>query len=165
MFRLTIGCASSCRHTMFAAPGAIPCLIHVVLQYCFLLTQRGQYDLADEILRHILVSNAYQARVHQDSIRLALISKPHYTTLSHHPTNNAPTYSLRHRYTALPRRRRTRTETDHSTPVQQRTTAHTHCSALQWAPSHRRVHHFYITEAPVQGDEVGGYGCADAGGA
>ena len=50
--------------------------IKCVRQYCFLLTQRGQYDLADEILRHILVSNAYQSRVRQDSIRLALISKP-----------------------------------------------------------------------------------------
>lgn len=48
--------------------------LRVFMQYCFLLTQRGQYDLADEILRHILVSNAYQARVHQDSIRLALIT-------------------------------------------------------------------------------------------
>ncbi len=45
------------------------------LQYCFNVTRRGQYDTADEILRHIIVSNAYQARERQDSIRLALISK------------------------------------------------------------------------------------------
>ena len=45
------------------------------LQYSFNVTRRGQYDTADEILRHIIVSNAYQARERQDSIRLALISK------------------------------------------------------------------------------------------
>jgi general transcription factor 3C polypeptide 3 (transcription factor C subunit 4) len=43
-------------------------------QYCFNLTQKGQFEAADEILRHIIVSNAYQARERQDSIRLALIS-------------------------------------------------------------------------------------------
>ncbi|KAG6897632.1 hypothetical protein C0992_012861 [Termitomyces sp. T32_za158] len=33
-----------------------------------------QYEAADEILRHILVSNAYQARQRQDTIRIALIA-------------------------------------------------------------------------------------------
>ncbi|KAF5378579.1 hypothetical protein D9615_007122 [Tricholomella constricta] len=43
-------------------------------QYCFLLSNRGQFEAAEEILRHILVSNAYQARRRQDTIRLALIA-------------------------------------------------------------------------------------------
>ena len=30
-------------------------------QYCFALTKQDQYETADEILRHIMVSNAYQA--------------------------------------------------------------------------------------------------------
>ena len=47
----------------------------MIFQYAFLLTKRGQYEIADEVLRHILVSNAYQSRERQDSIRLALISK------------------------------------------------------------------------------------------
>jgi len=71
---------SSCRYApvsccQFCRSGPMS----IIGQYCFLLTQRGQYDLADEILRHILVSNAYQSRMRQDSIRLALISKPHRT--------------------------------------------------------------------------------------
>ncbi|EDR04660.1 uncharacterized protein LACBIDRAFT_304399 [Laccaria bicolor S238N-H82] len=48
--------------------------LKLFMQYCFLLTRQGQYDIADEILRHILVSNAYQARERQDSIRLAIIT-------------------------------------------------------------------------------------------
>ncbi|RDB18196.1 Transcription factor tau subunit sfc4 [Hypsizygus marmoreus] len=48
--------------------------LRLITQYCFLLTTRGQYEVADEILRHILVSNAYQARERQDTIRLALIA-------------------------------------------------------------------------------------------
>ncbi|KAG6888878.1 hypothetical protein C0995_005133 [Termitomyces sp. Mi166 len=48
--------------------------LRVIMQYCFLLTRRGQYEAADEILRHILVSNAYQARQRQDTIRIALIA-------------------------------------------------------------------------------------------
>lgn len=50
----------------------------MVFQYAFLLTKRGQFEIADEVLRHILVSNAYQSRERQDSIRLALISKYHH---------------------------------------------------------------------------------------
>ncbi|KAF9011799.1 hypothetical protein BDQ17DRAFT_1420213 [Cyathus striatus] len=48
--------------------------LKLFMQYCFILTKKGQYDLADEVLRHILVSNAYQTRERQDSIRLALIT-------------------------------------------------------------------------------------------
>ncbi|KAF9459393.1 hypothetical protein BDZ94DRAFT_1199583 [Collybia nuda] len=48
--------------------------LRVFMQYCFILTRKGQYELADEILRHILVSNAYQARERQDCIRIALIT-------------------------------------------------------------------------------------------
>ncbi|KAF8332446.1 hypothetical protein F5887DRAFT_996848 [Amanita rubescens] len=48
--------------------------LRLFMQYAFLLTKRGQYEIADEVLRHILVSNAYQSRERQDSIRLALIT-------------------------------------------------------------------------------------------
>ncbi|KAK2462196.1 hypothetical protein APHAL10511_005784 [Amanita phalloides] len=48
--------------------------LRLFIQYAFLLTKRGQYEIADEVLRHILVSNAYQSRERQDSIRLALIT-------------------------------------------------------------------------------------------
>lgn len=44
-------------------------------KYTFLLTRRDQYNLAQEVLRHILYSSAYQSRLAQDSIRLALISE------------------------------------------------------------------------------------------
>ncbi|KAF8055211.1 hypothetical protein FPV67DRAFT_1598050 [Lyophyllum atratum] len=48
--------------------------LRVIMQYCFVLTARGQFEAAEEILRHILVSNAYQARQRQDTIRMALIA-------------------------------------------------------------------------------------------
>ncbi|KAI0730796.1 TPR-like protein [Earliella scabrosa] len=48
--------------------------MRLFMHYCFLLTRRGQYDLANEILRHLLFSNAYQSRSSQDSIRLGLIT-------------------------------------------------------------------------------------------
>ncbi|KAG5642745.1 hypothetical protein DXG03_002260 [Asterophora parasitica] len=48
--------------------------LRLIMQYCFLLTKRGQFEAADEILRHILVSNAYQARRRQDTIRIALMA-------------------------------------------------------------------------------------------
>ena len=50
-------------------------------QFCFLLNRRGQYDVADEILRHIMVLHAYQARERQDSIRLPIISEHHFLAL------------------------------------------------------------------------------------
>jgi general transcription factor 3C polypeptide 3 (transcription factor C subunit 4) len=45
----------------------------VILQYAFLLTKRGKYELADEVLSHILISNAYMDRRSQDTLRLGLI--------------------------------------------------------------------------------------------
>ncbi|KAJ2916357.1 hypothetical protein MD484_g4072, partial [Candolleomyces efflorescens] len=48
--------------------------LQMIMQYCFVLTKRDQFDVADEVLRHILVSNAYQAPERQDAIRLALIT-------------------------------------------------------------------------------------------
>ncbi|KAF8957215.1 hypothetical protein BDZ97DRAFT_1924824 [Flammula alnicola] len=48
--------------------------LHLFMQYCFTLTKRGEFDNADEILRHVMVSNAYTAKERQDSIRLAIIS-------------------------------------------------------------------------------------------
>ncbi|KZP20521.1 TPR-like protein [Athelia psychrophila] len=44
------------------------------IQYTFQLTKSGQYDLADEILRHVGYSNAYQSREKQDTLHCALIS-------------------------------------------------------------------------------------------
>jgi hypothetical protein len=38
----------------------------------FPLAQRNQFDAADEVLRHVLQSNAYQARGPQNTLRLAL---------------------------------------------------------------------------------------------
>ncbi|KAJ6488044.1 hypothetical protein C8R45DRAFT_264401 [Mycena sanguinolenta] len=48
--------------------------LHLFFQYCFLLTMRGQFEVADEILRHLLASVAYRSRDSQTSIRLALIT-------------------------------------------------------------------------------------------
>jgi len=48
--------------------------LRLFMQYAFLLTQRDQYELAQEVLRHITFSNAYQTRSAQDSIRLALMT-------------------------------------------------------------------------------------------
>ncbi|KAJ6622252.1 hypothetical protein B0H10DRAFT_2014932 [Mycena sp. CBHHK59/15] len=48
--------------------------LRLFIQYCFILTQRGDYEHADEILRHLLLSNAYQLSTSQDSIRIALLT-------------------------------------------------------------------------------------------
>ncbi|KAJ3890163.1 hypothetical protein GG344DRAFT_89051 [Lentinula edodes] len=48
--------------------------LHMILQYCFILTKRNQYELADEVLRHMLLSNAYMTSEFQVSLRLAIIS-------------------------------------------------------------------------------------------
>ncbi|KAL7280359.1 hypothetical protein ACG7TL_005282 [Trametes sanguinea] len=48
--------------------------MRLFMHYAFLLTRRGQYELANEVLRHLLYSNAFQSRSSQDSIRLALIT-------------------------------------------------------------------------------------------
>ncbi|KAH9476509.1 Transcription factor tau subunit sfc4 [Psilocybe cubensis] len=76
--------------------------LRIFMQYCFILTRRGQYDTAEEILRHIMVSNAYQAKERQDSIRLALITcaiagerhdivvEQARKLITHHQFNNEP---------------------------------------------------------------------------
>ncbi|KAF8153752.1 hypothetical protein B0H34DRAFT_65394 [Crassisporium funariophilum] len=46
--------------------------LRLFMQYCFTLTKRDQYDVAEDILRHIMCSNVYQAKERQDSIRLAI---------------------------------------------------------------------------------------------
>ncbi|KAJ3795759.1 hypothetical protein GGU11DRAFT_209264 [Lentinula aff. detonsa] len=48
--------------------------LDMIIQYCFILTKRNQYELADEVLRHMLLSNAYMTPEFQVSIRLTLIS-------------------------------------------------------------------------------------------
>ncbi|KAF8190296.1 hypothetical protein K438DRAFT_1831751 [Mycena galopus ATCC 62051] len=62
--------------------------LQLFFQYCFLLTARGQFEVADEILRHILVSVAYRSLESQTSIRLALttcaIAARHYPSIVEH---------------------------------------------------------------------------------
>ncbi|KAH9997918.1 TPR-like protein [Russula vinacea] len=48
--------------------------LRLFMQYAFLLTKRGNYELADEVLNHVLISNAYVDRQSQDTIRLASIA-------------------------------------------------------------------------------------------
>ncbi|KAI9512391.1 TPR-like protein [Russula earlei] len=48
--------------------------LRLFMQYAFLLTKRGKYELADEVLNHVLISNAFVDRQSQDTIRLALIA-------------------------------------------------------------------------------------------
>ncbi|KAI0945905.1 hypothetical protein AcV7_010019 [Taiwanofungus camphoratus] len=48
--------------------------LRLFMHYAFLLTQRNQYHLAQEVLQHITYSNAYQTRRAQDAIRLALMT-------------------------------------------------------------------------------------------
>ncbi|KAJ7185699.1 hypothetical protein C8R46DRAFT_982456 [Mycena filopes] len=48
--------------------------LRLFIQYSFVLTQQGNYDLADEILRHLLASSAYQLPDIQDAIRIALMT-------------------------------------------------------------------------------------------
>ncbi|KAJ7594254.1 hypothetical protein C8J56DRAFT_926291 [Mycena floridula] len=48
--------------------------LRIFMQYSFNLTKNAQFDLAEEILRHILLSNAYLTRDLQDTIRIALIT-------------------------------------------------------------------------------------------
>ncbi|KAF9034944.1 hypothetical protein BJ165DRAFT_1409809 [Panaeolus papilionaceus] len=48
--------------------------IEAVMQYCFILTKRGQDDVAEEILQLVTVSNAYQPQHRQISICIALIT-------------------------------------------------------------------------------------------
>ncbi|THV03835.1 TPR-like protein [Dendrothele bispora CBS 962.96] len=48
--------------------------LRLIMQYCFILARRSQYELADEVLRHILMSNAYLTSEYQVVIRLALLA-------------------------------------------------------------------------------------------
>lgn len=43
-------------------------------QYAFLTTRRGQFDSADDLLRHLLYAVVYQKQKYQDIIRLTLAS-------------------------------------------------------------------------------------------
>ncbi|KAJ7666264.1 hypothetical protein DFH06DRAFT_1470427 [Mycena polygramma] len=76
--------------------------LQLFFQYCFLLTKRGQFEVAEEILKHILLSVAYRSLESQTSIRLALITcgvaARHYPTvveqsrkmMNTHQFNNEP---------------------------------------------------------------------------
>ncbi|KAF7360402.1 hypothetical protein MVEN_00770100 [Mycena venus] len=48
--------------------------LQLFFQYCFLLTKRGQFEVAEEILKHVLLSIAYRSRESQTTIRMALIT-------------------------------------------------------------------------------------------
>ncbi|KAF7361060.1 TPR-like protein [Mycena sanguinolenta] len=48
--------------------------LRLFFQYSFILTKSGNYDRADEVLRHLMLSNAYQLPTAQDAIRVALIT-------------------------------------------------------------------------------------------
>ncbi|KAJ7648353.1 TPR-like protein [Mycena polygramma] len=48
--------------------------LRLFFQYCFVLTESGNYKHADEVLRHLLMSSAYQLPNVQDAIRVALIA-------------------------------------------------------------------------------------------
>ncbi|KAH7882558.1 hypothetical protein F5I97DRAFT_1906074 [Phlebopus sp. FC_14] len=48
--------------------------LRVFMQYAFIMTKRGDYEVADEVLRHILLSNAYRAEEKQVTLRLAIIT-------------------------------------------------------------------------------------------
>ncbi|KAJ6588829.1 hypothetical protein B0H19DRAFT_1248427 [Mycena capillaripes] len=48
--------------------------LQLFFQYCFLLTKRGQFEVAEEILKHILLSVAYRSLESQTSIRMAIIT-------------------------------------------------------------------------------------------
>ncbi|KAG2056694.1 TPR-like protein [Suillus hirtellus] len=48
--------------------------LRIFMQYTFVLTKRGDYDQAEEVLRHILLSNAYRDSNSQDTIRITIIT-------------------------------------------------------------------------------------------
>ncbi|KAG8215367.1 hypothetical protein J3R82DRAFT_8964 [Butyriboletus roseoflavus] len=48
--------------------------LRLFMQYAFILAKRGEYELADEVLRHILMSNGYRSKEKQVTIRLAIIT-------------------------------------------------------------------------------------------
>ncbi|KAF9034919.1 hypothetical protein BJ165DRAFT_1512112 [Panaeolus papilionaceus] len=81
--------------------------LRLFMQHCFILMKRGQYDVAEEILRHIMVSNAYPPQDRQKSIRIALI-----------------TCSI---FAATRRRRGTRPQAHHATSIQEQASQDPHC--------------------------------------
>ncbi|KAK7044646.1 hypothetical protein R3P38DRAFT_2879955 [Favolaschia claudopus] len=48
--------------------------LKLFFQYCFLLTWRGQFEVAEEILKHLIYSTAYRSLESQTSIRLAILT-------------------------------------------------------------------------------------------
>ncbi|OJA08708.1 hypothetical protein AZE42_08889 [Rhizopogon vesiculosus] len=48
--------------------------LRIFMQYSFILTKRGDYDQAEEVLRHILLSNAYRDSDSHTTIRTAIIT-------------------------------------------------------------------------------------------
>ncbi|KAJ7359218.1 hypothetical protein DFH08DRAFT_686174 [Mycena albidolilacea] len=62
--------------------------LQLFFQYCFLLTRRGQFEVAEEILKHIILSVAYRATEYQTTIRLALmtcaVADQRYTSILEH---------------------------------------------------------------------------------
>ncbi|KAG2354401.1 hypothetical protein BDR07DRAFT_1306230 [Suillus spraguei] len=48
--------------------------LRIFMQYAFVLTKRGDYDQAEEVLRHVLLSNAYRNSDSQNTIRIAIIT-------------------------------------------------------------------------------------------
>ncbi|KAJ7734190.1 hypothetical protein DFH07DRAFT_129989 [Mycena maculata] len=48
--------------------------LRLFFQYAFIVTEAGNYETADEVLRHLLMSSAYQLPKTQDTIRIALMT-------------------------------------------------------------------------------------------
>ena len=70
-------------------------------QYCFNLAQRGQSALADEILRHILISNGYSSGEWQNTIRIAICGK-HFGTFHKLKFNPSPAIAIQtHNYAVV----------------------------------------------------------------
>ncbi|KAL1686977.1 hypothetical protein GGG16DRAFT_63278 [Schizophyllum commune] len=46
--------------------------LRMTMQYCFLVTRDDDYPLAEEILRHMMLSNAYVSQARQNTLRIAL---------------------------------------------------------------------------------------------
>lgn len=60
------------------------CITHATVQYAFLITERDQFDTAEEVLQHALMSTVFQKRTTQDSLRLAIIgAKLHFGSRGH----------------------------------------------------------------------------------
>ncbi|KAJ7033739.1 hypothetical protein C8F04DRAFT_614968 [Mycena alexandri] len=94
--------AKTVTHTDFFRGVHFDDWLQVFFQYCFLLTTRGQFDVAEEILKHILLSVAYRSPKSQSTIRLAIITcavsaQRHVSIVEHarkimnmHQFNNEP---------------------------------------------------------------------------